>query len=260
MKKIFIVISILFFAILTAFLIKFKFTNENITTSKTENTTNFLEEAEKNAESIEKQKASRKEIENYGKSIYQSIVLIQDTTNSKNWGTGFIVGNNKILTNRHVTNHDNEMIVRLANKNNEFTDFKIKSVTNAPNDADLSIIEVYPNENGQNIDDNVNILELATKDEIDNTKIGDKVYTIGFPEDKDYGTLWESKGKITSLGGNFINYDAFIVGGNSGSPLFNENNKIIGISNASDSESTDKVISFGFLLNEELYNFIEKNI
>lgn len=204
----------------------------------------------------------REEIKDPINSKYQSILIMQDSEDKENFGTGFIVGKNKLLTNAHVSDifKENRLIVRSRNANGEFVDFKVKNVIAAPDDADLTIVEVMPTEDGKNISDGMQLLELAELDEINNIKVGDSVNTVGYPGDKDYGTLWNSEGVITSIGGNFVTYNTIIYGGNSGSPLFNEAGKVIGLSNASNNETGDKAITFGFLLTENLYNFVKSNI
>lgn len=202
---------------------------------------------------------TRTEITKIENSKYQSIVMVGA---EGAYGTGFIIGKNKLLTNRHVVEGELGWSgsgkingnVRLKNDAGEFLEFKIKNITHAPNEADMSLIEVSPTEDGRNIGDNIDMFELASHEEIKNTKVGDPVQTIGYPGDKKFGTMWDSKGKVLSQGGNFITYDAFIAGGNSGSPLLNKDGKLIGLSNAGNGVTT-----FGFLLTDELYEFVEKN-
>ena len=41
--------------------------------------------------------------------------------------------------------------------------------------------------------------------------------------------MWESRGKITQIQGEDMHYDLSTTGGNSGSPVFNSRNEVIGI-------------------------------
>lgn len=204
---------------------------------------------------------NRTEIQQVENSKYQSIVRIEEP-GQKGHGTGFLIGNNKLLTNKHVVDSldQKKMLVRMKNDSGETVDFKVKKITPAPSEeVDLALVEVSPTEDGRTIDDYVQHFELASREEIKNVKEGDSVNTVGYPGDKEEGTLWDSRGKILMFGGNFLTYDAFISGGNSGSPLFNEDGKVIGLSNASNDETEDEIISFGFLLTDEVYTFIENN-
>lgn len=202
---------------------------------------------------------NRTEIQQVENSAYQSIVQIV-APGLEGHGTGFLIGNHKILTNKHVVDsfEEGKMMARVKNDSGETFDYQVKKVTPAPDDeVDLAIIEVSPNEDGQAIDDDMKFFELASPEEIKRVEKGDAVNTVGYPGDKNPGTLWDSKGKVLTLGGNFLTYDAFISGGNSGSPLFNEAGKVIGLSNASNNENG--IRSFGFLLTDEVYRFIEEN-
>lgn len=232
------------------------------TQSESKGITSIVNQARPKASTIEDKENQRVEIENVGMSKYQSIVILQSTdSNIRDHGTGFIVGKNKILTNKHVTEGlENNLLVRLRNENGEFIDFKAVNVINPPDETDLSIVEVAPNDSGQNIGDNIKMLEFATQEEISNVKVDDFVHVVGYPGDKIFSTLWYSPGKILHTDGFMIISDSLIAGGNSGSPLLNKDGKIIGLVNAGDDEDREKVITFGFLLDKNLYEFIKSNI
>lgn len=238
-------------------------------TNRTENKNQ--EVTQKKSSTAERMK-DREEIKDPINSKYQSVAVIQiDLNNAIDRGTGFIVGKNALLTNKHVSDSFNEgkkLTVRLKNENGEFTDFKVKNVIPAPDNkdlaipvsTDLAIVEVEPTDDGKNISDNIDMLEFATLEEINKVKTGSSIYVVGYPGDKEYGTLWKSKGKMLEVGPYSATYDAFISGGNSGSPLLNEENKIIGLVNASTDENDDEYVGYGFLLNEDLLKFIKSNI
>lgn len=61
------------------------------------------------------------------------------------------------------------------------------------------------------------------------TQVNQNITVTGYPGDKPVATMWESKGKITYLKGEAMQYDLSTTGGNSGSPVFNEKNEVIGI-------------------------------
>lgn len=214
------------------------------------------------ADQVQGKDKNRTEIQQVEGSQCQSIVRVEEPGQTGH-GTGVLIGQNKLLTNKHVAEsfEKSRMLVRVKNDAGEFFDFKVKNVAIAPNEnADLALIEVSPGEDGETIDDKVKRFELASREDIKKVKEGDNVNTIGYPGDKQEGTLWDSKGKVLMFGGNFLTYDAFISGGNSGSPLFNEEGKIIGLSNAGNDETEEGIVSFGFLLTDELYTFIEEEM
>ena len=51
----------------------------------------------------------------------------------------------------------------------------------------------------------------------------------GYPGDKPLATMWESSGKVISNNDSILTYSASTFGGNSGSPVFNANNELIGL-------------------------------
>lgn len=222
--------------------------------------TSILKEARSKAANVKDKDLERVEIENIRTGKYQSIVILQSEVNKEAYGTGFIVGKNKILTNKHVTiGHEKNLIARLKNEKGELIDFKVTNVINPPNEVDLSIVEVAPNSSGENIGDNIKILEFATQEEINNVKVDDSTHVVGYPGDKNFSTLWYSPGKVLYTNGALILIDSLIAGGNSGSPLLNKDGKVIGLVNAS-TDDDKKVVTYGFLLNKELYEFIKSNI
>lgn len=217
----------------------------------------ILKQAKEKAANVKDKELERVEIKNIGTSKYQSIVILQAKDAH---GTGFVVGKNKILTNKHVTSgNEKNLTARLRNENGELVDFKVINVINPPGEIDLSIVEVAPNDAGQNIGDNIKILEIASPNEINNVKVNDFVHTVGYPGDKSYSTLWDSPGKVLYSDGGLTIVDSLVSGGSSGSPLLNKDDKIIGLINAS-TDDGGKVITYGFLLISDLYEFIKSNI
>ncbi len=55
-------------------------------------------------------------------------------------------------------------------------------------------------------------------------------------------------------------YNAVISGGNSGLPVFNEAGQVIGLTNACNDEEGENYVTYGFLLNDELYDFVQKHL
>lgn len=206
----------------------------------------------------------RTKISNAYNSEYNGIALIQSIKSKKDYGTGFFVGKNTLLTNKHVVGEAlkdrKKMIVRVIGKNNKYFDYKISKIIEDPKEKnDLAIVKIQTNSNDKGTLSNIKPLNLASNNKVKQLKKNDNLYTIGYPGDKPYSTLWKSKGIIKEFGENFVTFSALIEAGNSGSPIFNESNQIVGLSNASN-EDKENPIAYGFLLQDELINFIKKNI
>ncbi len=198
----------------------------------------------------------------------KGVALIQDMRepfDEINHGTGFVVGENTLLTNKHVVSacadDVSQLLVRLKQENGEFLDFKVKELIMAPgDDQDLAMVKVEPLADGRTINDVAPTLTLASKKAIEQVKQTDYVRTVGYPADKAYGSLWESEGEVLLVGGNVLIYNAVISGGNSGSPVFNEAGQVIGLTNACNDEEGENYVTYGFLLNNELYDFVQKHL
>ena len=142
-------------------------------------------------------------------------------------GTGFIIDLKKyyIVTNHHVIKDANQIYISIP----QFGQNKFSA----------SIISSFPQEDLALIQIN-DIKDFQTKLKKDNVKI--KTYTLGDsfkikPEDKvrvvgyplGSQSLKTTSGSINGFDKGKIQTDAPINGGNSGGPLINENNEIIGI-------------------------------
>lgn len=185
---------------------------------------------------------------------YQSVCFIY--VNNAIQGSGVVVGPNTILTNRHVVSraHSPENIrIAPARKSQtevpfggfEASDFIIND------DEDLAVVHVSPKSIGS-------IGELVDQAKIVNnpsTSTGDSITVTGYPGDKPFGTMWESRGKVVYTNDDTIRYNASTVGGNSGSPLFNDKNEVIGIHHAGGS-----IWNAAVRFRPSIYNFIQENI
>ena len=68
----------------------------------------------------------------------------------------------------------------------------------------------------------------ATIGESTTVSSNEPITVTGYPGDKPLATMWESSGKVKSNNDNILTYSASICG-NSGSPVFNDNNELIGL-------------------------------
>lgn len=206
----------------------------------------------------------RTKLSNVSNSKYNGIALIQSVKNKEDYGTGFFVGKDTLLINKHVVGEAlkdrRKMVVRVVGKNNKYFDYKISKIIEDPKEKnDLAIVKIQSNSDDEGTLSNIKPLNLATNNIIKQLKKNDTLYTVGYPGDKPYSTLWKSKGIIKEFGDNFVAFSAFIEAGNSGSPIFNESHQVVGLSNASNGDK-ENPITYGFLLQDELINFVKENI
>ncbi len=134
-------------------------------------------------------------------------------------GSGFIISEDGyILTNHHVIDGADEVIVRLSNRH----EYEAK-VIGSDKDSDIAVLKID--------DDGLPMLKLGDSNAL---KVGEWVLAIGSPFGFDHTVtagIVSAKGR--SLPGDnyvpFIQTDVAINPGNSGGPLFNMNGEVIGI-------------------------------
>jgi serine protease Do len=159
----------------------------------------------------------------------------------KSLGSGFIIDKDGfILTNNHVVEETDEIMVRLADE----TEFNAEIVGRDPK-TDLALIRIKT-------DHPLEPLPLGDSDKLD---VGDWVVAIGNP----FGlgstvTSGIVSAKYRHIGAgsydNFIQTDASINPGNSGGPLLNTSGEVIGINTAIFSRSGGSVgIGFAIPIN-----------
>jgi serine protease Do len=139
-------------------------------------------------------------------------------------GSGFMINKDGyILTNSHVIENAEEIVVTLAGRKDEY---KAK-VIGKDSKLDIALIKI-------DAEDELPIAVLGNSDELD---IGAWVIAIGNPFGLG-GTVTagivSAKGRVIGAGpyDNFIQTDASINPGNSGGPLFNMKGEVVGINTA----------------------------
>ncbi|MCD8858000.1 serine protease [Staphylococcus gallinarum] len=189
----------------------------------------------------------RKQIDNTTSGHYQSIGYI---SMGDSIATGVVVGKNTVLTNKHVANlSDGNMQFSPAAKDENtfpYGTFTEKDIKPYPGDADLVVVHFNPNSKGQTVGE---VVQPATLKDAAATSKGDPMTVTGYPGDKPLATMWESTGKIIGNQGTELTYDASTFGGNSGSPVFDSNNQLIGLHHGGvEDESNNAVAITGDVL------------
>lgn len=140
-------------------------------------------------------------------------------------GSGFIINKEGyILTNNHVVENAEEIIVTLSDKKEK--EYKAKVVGK---DVRLDVALIKIDANGD--------LPVAALGDSDKLDIGEWVMAIGNPFGLGHTVtagIVSAKGRVIGAGpyDNFIQTDAAINPGNSGGPLFNLKGEVVGINTA----------------------------
>lgn len=139
-------------------------------------------------------------------------------------GSGFIIDKNgTILTNNHVVQNADEILVKLSDGRK----FNAKVIGSDPK-TDIAVIRI------QNTHEGFPFVNLGNSDQLE---VGEWVLAVGNP----FGLgqtvtagIVSAKGRVIGAGpyDDFIQTDASINPGNSGGPLFNLKGEVIGINTA----------------------------
>jgi serine protease Do len=138
---------------------------------------------------------------------------------SQSLGSGFIISKDGyILTNHHVIDGADEVVVRLANRE-EY----VAKIVGSDKASDIAVLKVDAK--------NLPVLKFGDSDSL---KVGEWVLAIGSPFGFDHSV---TAGIVSAIGRSlpsdnyvpFIQTDVAINPGNSGGPLFNLDGEVIGI-------------------------------
>jgi serine protease Do len=138
-------------------------------------------------------------------------------------GTGFIISSDGyILTNNHVVNGADEVMVKLSDGREVKGEIK-----GADEKVDLALIKISEKER----------LPFAELGDSDTLEVGEWVMAIGNPFGLSHTVtagIVSAKGRVIGSGpyDDFIQTDASINPGNSGGPLFNAEGRVIGVNTA----------------------------
>lgn len=179
--------------------------------------------------------------------------------NSKASGSGFFITTGGIIaTNSHVVEGASNIEVTISNEVGNFT-YKTKVLlSDSKNDVALLQID----------DEKFKGLSSIPYGIIENSEVGSKVFTIGYPLNDVMGNNYKvTDGIISSISGiaddvRYYQISVPLQPGNSGGPLFNKDGNIIGITSARlngqavgiQIENVNYAIKSSYLLN--LYNMV----
>lgn len=183
--------------------------------------------------------------------VYRSIVRIGQAS-------GFVIGKDKILTNAHVSKNvqiGENVIPGLNEEESPFGEFKVSKI-DIPEEYsdsalggntlrfDYSVVTVLPNSQGEHIGDVVEPLVLKPTIISDLSSLG-PIRNLGYPNDKGSKQLWVGPGELVrydggfgdedlnnilpNIGQHFLQYDCDQAPGNSGGPVINNKNEVVGI-------------------------------
>lgn len=148
--------------------------------------------------------------------------FVSNDDNNCGDGTGWIVSNSNnqawLITNRHVVEGCNDIKVVLFDNPSKSLPAEIFKIDE---EKDLAVLKV------SNIPTDIKPLSIASTQPNNN----DTIFVVGHPE-QGGGDSWTTvKGEISAiiLGNEFLQLDITVDGGNSGSPVLNKNNEVVGL-------------------------------
>ncbi len=151
-------------------------------------------------------------------------------------GTGFLIDHDYIVTAAHVIENSKSFIINFPETGQ--TVFKGDIVSVYP-EFDIALIYL----NGKKRE---NFIKLGDSDTL---KLGETVYALGYPDNSQQPL--NTKGTISGLRDDKIQTDAALNRGNSGGPLLDSKNRVIGINSSifADSDGAGFAIPINYFKN-----------
>lgn len=152
--------------------------------------------------------------------VYESVFVVYS---GNSLGSGFAIGKDCIVTNAHVIDNPNKVVIKTYS-GNEYSAFLV----GLNKEQDIAVLGV----------EGVEFPYLKVADS-SSLKAGTDIYAIGAPKSMSY-TL--TKGVISAMnreisGNKYIQIDAAINEGNSGGPLLNDSGEVLGMNTLKMSDS-----------------------
>ena len=164
----------------------------------------------------------------------------------KSYGTGFLVEDDILVTSAHI--------IKNNEKNSINQDFKIYLGSYVNGYRQSPFGEVYPvvykfNKNylsAGDVGDDFAVIKLSKPIGRDvgklslstNLNTGSSIWTAGYPGDKfvngQRGSMWRTGGMVGNIYSKYFETKMDTMGGQSGSPVFNSLNQVVGIVSAED--------------------------
>lgn len=164
-------------------------------------------------------------------------------------GTGFFIDKHHLLTAAHVIRDSTSFIINFPKTGQ--TIFKGDIISVYP-EFDIALIKLK-NATSEYF------IELGDSDKL---QLGGTVYVLGYPDNSQHPL--NTKGTISGLRDDKIQMDAALNQGNSGGPLLNKNNQVIGINSSvfENSDGAGFAIPINYFLNvkENMFSYSYKGI
>ncbi|MEC6852728.1 serine protease [Staphylococcus aureus] len=164
-------------------------------------------------------------------------------------GTGFVVGNHTIITNKHVTYHMKVGDEIKAHPNGFYNNggglYKVTKIVDYPGKEDIAVVQVE---------------EKSTQPKGRKFKDFTSKFNIASEAKENELQMYESTGKVLSVNGNIVSSDAIIQPGSSGSPILNSKHEAIGVIYAGNKPSGESTRGFAVYFSPEIKKFIADNL
>ncbi|HDF2056186.1 TPA: serine protease SplD [Staphylococcus aureus] len=178
-------------------------------------------------------------------------------------GTGFVVGNHTIITNKHVTYHMKVGDEIKAHPNGFYNNggglYKVTKIVDYPGKEDIAVVQVEEKSTqpkGRKFKDFTSKFNIASE-----AKENEPISVIGYPNPNGNKLqMYESTGKVLSVNGNIVTSDAVVQPGSSGSPILNSKREAIGVMYASNKPTGESTRSFAVYFSPEIKKFIADNL